>query len=108
MEPMLIGRQSPYHAELSELVFELARAASGLQQSLGHIARQSIADTVRGMNCYYSNLIEGHNTHPISIERALRRDFSHEPEKRNLQIEARAHIETQRWLPGLYPELARE
>ena len=23
------------------------------------------------MNCYYSNLIEGHNTHPIEIQRAL-------------------------------------
>ena len=22
------------------------------------------------MNCYYSNLIEGHDTHPIDIERA--------------------------------------
>ena len=24
------------------------------------------------MNCYYSNLIEGHDTHPIDIERALK------------------------------------
>jgi hypothetical protein len=25
---------------------------------------------------YYSNLIEGHNTHPIDIERALEGDYS--------------------------------
>jgi len=25
----------------------------------------SLADLVRSMNCYYSNLIEGHNTHPV-------------------------------------------
>jgi len=28
------------------------------------------------MNCYYSNLIEGHDTHPIDIERALKNDYS--------------------------------
>jgi Fic family protein len=50
------------------------------------------------MNCYYSNLIEGHNTHPIDIERALRNDLSEDPVKRNLQLEARAHVEVQRWI----------
>ena len=28
------------------------------------------------MNCYYSNLIEGYDTHPVDIERALKDDFS--------------------------------
>jgi len=28
------------------------------------------------MNCYYSNLIEGHDTHPVDIERALNNDYS--------------------------------
>jgi Fic family protein len=50
------------------------------------------------MNCYYSNLIEGHDTHPVDIERALRNDYSAEPEMRNLQLEARAHIMVQRWI----------
>jgi len=48
------------------------------------------------MNCYYSNLIEGHNTLPHDIERALAHDYSTEPQKRNLQLEAVAHIEVQR------------
>ena len=30
----------------------------------------ALADLVRAMNCYYSNLIEGHDTHPVDIERA--------------------------------------
>jgi hypothetical protein len=47
------------------------------------------------MNCYYSNLIEGHNTLPIDIDRALNDDLAKEPERRNLQLEARAHIEVQ-------------
>jgi Fic family protein len=50
------------------------------------------------MNCYYSNLIEGHNTHPIDIERALQSDYSREPRKRSLQLEARAHVTVQQWI----------
>jgi Fic family protein len=52
------------------------------------------------MNCYYSNFIEGHNTHPIDIERALRDDYSHDTLKRDLQLEARAHISVQAWIDG--------
>jgi hypothetical protein len=48
------------------------------------------------MNCYYSNLIEGHRTHPIEIERALAQAFSIDPRQRELQLEAKAHIEVQR------------
>jgi len=36
------------------------------------------------MNCYYSNLIEGHHTHPVDIERALKDDYSSDPEQRDL------------------------
>src|ERR1017187_8367733 len=50
------------------------------------------------MNCYYSNLIEGHDTHPVDIERALKNDFSKDARKRDLQLEAKAHIAVQEWL----------
>jgi Fic family protein len=53
---------------------------------------------VRSINCYYSNLIEGHDTHPIDIERALKNDYSADLRKRNLQLEAKAHIATQQQL----------
>ena len=43
-----------------------------------------MTDLVRAMNCYYSNLIEGHKTHPVDIERAMREDYSKEPRKRDL------------------------
>jgi Fic family protein len=52
------------------------------------------------MNCYYSNLIEGHDTHPVDIERALKNDYSQDAGKRNLQIEAKAHITVQTWIDG--------
>jgi Fic family protein len=57
------------------------------------------------MNCYYSNLIEGHDTHPVDIERALKDDYSQDPKKRDLQLEAKAHIAVQRWIDeGGLPE----
>ena len=51
---------------------------------------------MRSMNCYYSNLIEGHNTHPWDIDRAMENKYSTDPTQRALQQEARAHIEVQR------------
>jgi len=59
---------------------------------------KALADLVRAMNCYYSNLIEGHDTHPVDIERALKNDYSENTEKRNLQLEAKAHIAVQQWI----------
>ncbi len=58
----------------------------------------SLADLVRTMNCYYSNIIEGHVAHPVDIERALKGDYSTDPEKRDLQLEAKAHIMAQQWI----------
>src|SRR5262249_29169196 len=64
------------------------------------ILRRTLGDVVRSMNCYYSNLIEGHHTHPVDINRALNGDYAGEPEKRKLQREAVAHIEVQRHIDG--------
>src|SRR5207248_8151738 len=57
-----------------------------------------LAGLVRSMNCYYSNLIEGHDIHPVDIERALKKDYSADPGKRILQREAEAHIAVQKWI----------
>jgi Fic family protein len=81
---------------LENLAFDLAREASELSGQLHPVVRLSVSDLVRSMNCYYSNLIEGHNTHPRDIDRALAADYSHDPHRRDLQLEARAHIEVQR------------
>jgi Fic family protein len=83
---------------LENLAFDLAREASELSALLHPIVRLSVAELVRSMNCYYSNLIEGHNTHPRDIDRALAENYSSDPQKRDLQLEARAHIEVQRMI----------
>jgi len=94
MEPML----PPDGArKLEDLAIDLATKASGLASQLPQAVRRGMGDLVRSMNCYYSNLIEGHDTHPRDIDRALARsDYSADSEKRALQIEAVAHIEVQR------------
>jgi Fic family protein len=73
----------------------LGEDAAGLagRTALGTAA--ALGDLVRGMNCYYSNLIEGHDTRPVDIERALHADFAAEPKRRDLQFEAAAHIAVQ-------------
>ncbi|MGO4118721.1 hypothetical protein ACC786_13905 [Rhizobium ruizarguesonis] len=50
------------------------------------------------MNCHYGNLTEGHNTHPIDVERAISDDYSDDTEKRALQLEARAHVAVEKWI----------
>lgn len=47
------------------------------------------------MNTYYSNLIEGHDTRPRDIERALAGELDPDEGRRNLQVEAAAHVRVQ-------------
>ena len=98
MEPLLIGESSKHRGALNDLALELAQKSAGFRRSLPESLLTSLADLVRAMNCYYSNLIEGHDTHPIEIERALKGDYSKDAKKRDLQLEAKAHIDVQRWI----------
>src|SRR5216684_3733562 len=93
IEPVLPDER---HHDIEDLAYELVSSASSLAGQLNHTVRDAVGDLVRSMNCYYSNLIEGHNTLPRDIERALAKKYSTEPKKRNLQLEAVAHIEVQR------------
>jgi Fic family protein len=81
---------------LENLATDLVAKASTLAGKVNPLLATSIGDLVRAMNCYYSNLIEGHHTYPVDIDRALANDYAKESERRNLQKEARAHIEVQR------------
>lgn len=98
MEPLLISESAPNRAGLMDLVLELTQKSAQFKSSLPSAIQGSLATTVRAMNCYYSNLIEGHNTHPIAIEQALHGNYDADPKKRNLQLEAKAHIEVQEWI----------
>ncbi len=98
MEPLLLGDGSRHRVALTDLALELVQKSAGLRRSLPSSLVASLADLVRSMNCYYSNLIEGHDTHPIDIERALKDDYSTDAKQRDLQLEAKAHINVQQWI----------
>ena len=93
MEPMM-PREG--ERELEDLAVELVAKASALAGRVNPTLQRSIGVLVRSMNCYYSNLIEGHDTHPRDIDRALAKDYATEPRRRALQLEAVAHIEVQK------------
>ena len=92
IEPTKLEDVSP---EITDVIAELASAAASLGKRLHPATAANLADLVRIMNTYYSNLIEGHNTRPRDIARALMGDFDENPERRNLQIEAAAHVRVQ-------------
>ena len=98
MEPLLVSESSRHRSELADLAITLTEKSASLRSSLPPKIIEALATIVRSMNCYYSNLIEGHDTHPIDIERALKEDFSADPKQRNLQLEAKAHISVQEWV----------
>jgi Fic family protein len=89
---------------LSDVVAEVAAASARLGQHLHARTAHNLAGLVRIMNTYYSNLIEGHNTRPRDIERALSGDFENDEERRNLQMEAAAHVRVQAELDRLHAQ----
>lgn len=93
MEPMLLPEGE--YSELENLAFDLVHKAAVLSGQLQPQVQQEMGRLVRSMNCYYSNFIEGHQTHPRDIERALASDLLTDERQRNLQHEARAHIAVQ-------------
>jgi Fic family protein len=89
-------RLSELSAELSDVIAELVSRSSVLGAALHPASASSLSDLVRIMNSYYSNLIEGHDTRPRDIERALAQKLEPEGHRRDLQLEARAHVRVQR------------
>ena len=78
-----------------DVIAELSAASATLGAGLHSRTAANLADLVRLMNTYYSNLIEGHDTRPRDIARALEGEFDQDKERRNLQIEAAAHVRVQ-------------
>lgn len=92
IEPTRLGAIAD---DIPDVVAELSAASASLGQRLNRHTAANLADLVRLTNTYYSNLIEGHHTQPKDIERALEGDFEQDEGRRNLQIEAAAHVRVQ-------------
>jgi Fic family protein len=92
MEPLL----PDVAPELEDMAREVVSRSAALGGQLHPVTRDSVVDLLRITNSYYSNLIEGHSTHPIDIERAMRQDYAGDTARRDLQLESLAHIDSQR------------
>lgn len=99
IEPCLFEEEVP--RVLADLAVEIQKESADIGYGLNKDSLAELADLVRMMNSYYSNLIEGHNTRPLDIERALA-GAEIEPEKRPLALEAKAHVEVQRGIDMAY------
>src|SRR3954451_14297240 len=100
MSPESVSRIEPARLEeptgpIADAIAELAASAATLGRALHPRTSANLAALVRIMNTYYSNLIEGHDTRPRDIERALAGELDADEGRRNLQIEAAAHVRVQ-------------
>lgn len=92
MEPLLPTGDT----DLEDMAREIVGRSAALAACLHPVTQRPVVELLRLINSYYSNLIEGHSTHPVDIERAMREDYASEPAKRELQRESLAHIHCQR------------
>ncbi len=82
--------------ELEEIALNLTQRSANLANELPEATMNGVRELLRIINSYYSNLIEGHNTHPIDVERAMRQDYSADLAKRDRQLESLIHIDLQK------------
>ena len=82
--------------ELQDLALEVIQKSAALGNRQHPVTLDMLRELLRIINSYYSNLIEGHSTHPHDIVRAMQKEYDSEPAKRNLQMESVAHIAVQR------------
>ncbi len=57
-----------------------------------------IKELLRITNSYYSNRIESEGTHPINIEKAMKKEYSKDSKEKAKQNLSLAHIESQKYL----------
>jgi len=96
MEPLLIEESRPRFMELLGLAHGLDTQSAVLHAKIAPKTAQSMSELVLGMNCYYSNLIEGHQTLPDDIARALEK-YQRVDAKPDLKNLSAAHIQAETW-----------
>jgi hypothetical protein len=93
LEPMLVL----WTPALEEKTVELILSSATLSGQLHPLVRRTVAERIRWMNGYYSNLIEEIRTEPIDIENAvygaLNQDL--EPDRKKSILFLRAHYEAE-------------
>lgn len=100
--PLVPGSAGAKQTGLPVLAGEVVARALSLKRMVHPVTEARLAQLLRSVNSYYSNRIEGQHTHPLDIERALKNNFSNDPDKARRQRIAVAHIaaqcEMEEWL----------
>src|SRR5690554_6427319 len=98
MEP-LFPKESK---DLVELAMKVHANAAELTGMVHPLTRREIGRLLRHINSYYSNRIEGENTTPADIEKAVKKEYSADEEKKRLQLLSVAHIEVQKLIDARF------
>lgn len=83
-------------AELIERAEDVCYESTLLAGNHNPIVLSELREMLRLINSYYSNRIESEGTHPIDIEKAMRKEFSSDTKAKTLQMLSLAHVEVQK------------
>ena len=83
---------------LVKLAEEVCIKSSSLLYGYNPQIIKSIRELLRITNSYYSNRIEAQSTHPIEIEKAMKKQFSEDTKEAFLQKLSISHIHSQRYI----------
>jgi Fic family protein len=100
MQPLLPDPRAL--APLLEQAAALIAEGHRLESAAGKLG-VSLRPLLRAMNSYYTNKIEGQQTRPADLERALHHQFDADATQARKQRLALAHIETEAELEGALP-----
>lgn len=98
MYPLLLSQRSKIRHGILDLALDLTAKSAALCRTCPPGLLSALSDLIRTTNCYCSNLIESHHIHPVDIERAVKTGYNQHQKNQNLQSEARAHVQVQRWI----------
>lgn len=98
MEPLFPKKSK----DLIELAMKVYANAAELTGMVHPLTRAEISRLLRHINSYYSNRIEGESTTPVDIERAVKKEYSTNEEKKRLQLLSVAHIEVQKLIDARF------
>jgi len=87
---------------LRELAHEVQREAWQLAGFAHPGVLHAVGPMLRAMNSYYTNRIEGQHTLPADIEKAMRQQFSDNPDRSAKHRLAVAHMNTEEWAEATY------
>lgn len=96
IEPFLIEESRPVLIDLMGLAHELCLESARLDAKFHKHTAQGLEALVAGVNCYYSNLIEGYGILPIDIDKTMQ-DTARFDADNDYQSIASAHIFADRW-----------